>query len=768
MKGERGDAVLVFFLASVLFFSPLLLTGRVLLPLDPATVAPWSELRTDARGPSNPLALDGLVLTLPARLYNHAMLRSGRIPFWNPHVFCGYPHFALIQNNVLYPLSLPFDLVDPAAGIGYSLCLHLGLAGSLMFFFLRRTGLGTAAAIVGGLAFEFNGMFLLRLSVPSYVYSGTWLPLMLIGADRIAGGAPVRRGWPLAAGAALSILGGHPQITIFALLVTLLYGVWRASVRALAVLVLLIGAGAALAAYQLVPFLELLRQSARASVPLALYRHALLPAVGLLQAILPDVFGNPMEGTYTLDRWAGLLAPAAAEARVWALNYIGENLYTGLPTLLLALVAIARSRRPETVFWGGLALGSLAVALGTPLLDLAYWLVPGMRYARPDRVLFIYMAAVPVLAALGYEAAAPMTTPPAPGRGRLVLALLAGAVLVWSAAPLLLRSEGRAGLGAMLEDAKRFWLSPGARLLEQAGAALVAVLATAAVVRMRRSGRAGAAAALACALALVPNLLFGWRFNPPHALPRLGETEAERILVEGAGRERIARILSPATTYLPANTAQMLRLDDVHGASAAALADYARLIRAADPGAITLDKYFDAFRDPAVAESPLLDLLGVGYVLSDHPLSLPRILDAKPGGVSIYRNPRAHPRFFVASSAEPADAAAAPALPSSVTVESDEAESVRLRLSAPAGGILVSSRVYYPGWEGLLDGRRVPAIRVNTAFLGLPLPPGDHEVGFVFVPRSFHLGLAISALALIAAGLAGAVTRVTGDPSGHE
>src|SRR6185295_2989400 len=174
--GERAGstlgAVLVFFLASGLFFSPLLFTGRVLLPLDPATVAPWSELRRDASGPSNPLALDGLVLTLPARLYNHAMLRSGRIPFWNPHVFCGYPHFALIQNNVLYPLSLPFDLADPAAGIGYSLCLHLGLAGSLMFFFLRRTGLGTAAAIVGGLAFEFNGMFLLRLSVPSYVYSG--------------------------------------------------------------------------------------------------------------------------------------------------------------------------------------------------------------------------------------------------------------------------------------------------------------------------------------------------------------------------------------------------------------------------------------------------------------------------------------------------------------------------------------------------------------------------------------------------------------------
>ena len=95
-----------------------------------------------------------------------------------------------------------------------------------------------------------------------------------------------------------------------------------------------------------------------------------------------------------------------------------------------------------------------------------------------------------------------------------------------------------------------------------------------------------------------------------------------------------------------------------------------------------------------------------------------------------------------------------------VTVESEEAESIRLRLSAPAGGVLVSSRAFYPGWEGRVDSSRVPALRVNTAFLGLALPSGDHDVRFVFVPRSFYLGLAISALALIAAALAGAVTRV--------
>ena len=126
------------------------------------------------------------------------MLRAGEIPFWNPSVFAGYPHFALIQNNVLYPPSTVFDLIEPVSGMGFSILLHLALAGCLMFAFLRSRGLADDAAFVGAAAFELNGMFLIRVSAPSYVFSGTWLPLMLLGAARAraaAGCAPAGRCW---------------------------------------------------------------------------------------------------------------------------------------------------------------------------------------------------------------------------------------------------------------------------------------------------------------------------------------------------------------------------------------------------------------------------------------------------------------------------------------------------------------------------------------------------------------------------------------------
>jgi len=144
----------------------LLLQDRILLPTNPATIAPWfgDASPESAAVPSNGLMMDTLIFTLPARVYNAAMLRAGEIPFWNPAVFAGYPHLALIQNNVLYPPSAIFDLIEPLAGMGFSILLHLALAGGLMFAFLRARGLADDAAFLGAAAFELNGMFLIRMS----------------------------------------------------------------------------------------------------------------------------------------------------------------------------------------------------------------------------------------------------------------------------------------------------------------------------------------------------------------------------------------------------------------------------------------------------------------------------------------------------------------------------------------------------------------------------------------------------------------------------
>lgn len=781
----------LFFALGLAFCAPYLRPGRALLPVGPGSFPPWNTTALAQTGLANPLMLDALVLTYPARLYNAESLRGGEIPFWNPHIFCGYPHLAQIQNHTLYPLTLPFDLLEPVAGMAWAMALHLGLAGALMFAFLRALGLEWRAALAGGLAFELNGFFLVRLSAPSYVFSGAWLPLMLLGVTRLAQSGRLRKGWPLVLATAFSVLGGHPQITGLSLVLAVAFlagqaflvgdsgAPWRLRARALVQFAALVVLGVALAGYQVVPFLELVGESARRAVPLNAYRRAALPALGLVQAVLPDAFGHPVTGNYWFDTWAPLLDGVAREARPWSFNASGENLYTGLPTLFLAGLALFRgSRRRDTVFFAAVALVSLAVLLGTPALDLAYRLIPGFATSRPDRVTFVWMAAVSVLAAIGVDASLAHDQRREAGRGRLVLGLLAGALALWLVAPYAVSEERRAGLGQWLAAASREVRSAG---LGSGGPLALGLLAGSALLARRDLLRSRPGWLLWGALLVAPNAAFGWKFNPAQSADGLGTTALEREMLAAQDGQRLARILSRTPHYLPSNLPQILGQDDVQGASAAALTRYVELMTAADPGAVALQKYFFSFHSAQVAQGPLLDLLSVGWVFSDLPLGLPEAAPEAAAEVRAYRNPTALPRFRLVHQVETAASSRAaidrllspdfdPAsralvtgpLPAALAAVADagglaldevrivtrQAHRIELEVRASRPGLLVTSEVFYPGWETLVDGQRVETLLVNGAFRGAVAPAGAHRVTLRFVPHSFYLGLALTVASL--------------------
>ncbi|MGH7151831.1 MAG: YfhO family protein, partial [Planctomycetota bacterium] len=73
------------------------------------------------------------------------------------------------------------------------------------------------------------------------------------------------------------------------------------------------------------------------------------------------------------------------------------------------------------------------------------------------------------------------------------------------------------------------------------------------------------------------------------------------------------------------------------------------------------------------------------------------------------------------------------------------AERLEVAIRGTGGGYLVTSEVFYPGWTATLDGKPVAVERANYAWRAVALPPGNHEVVFLYRPRSFSLGLAASA-----------------------
>jgi hypothetical protein len=126
--------------------------------------------------------------------------------------------------------------------------------------------------------------------------------------------------------------------------------------------------------------------------------------------------------------------------------------------------------------------------------------------------------------------------------------------------------------------------------------------------------------------------------------------------------------------------------------------------------------------------------------------ALDRLLEAKSAlsGTVILESPQHGPT------------GAAPADPGPVSVTRYENNRVACTVTARSAGFLVLLDSWYPGWKAYMDGREVEVLRANYAFRAVAVAPGTHQVEFLFAPRSFHVGAAITCTTLLT-GMAAAV-----------
>jgi hypothetical protein len=73
-----------------------------------------------------------------------------------------------------------------------------------------------------------------------------------------------------------------------------------------------------------------------------------------------------------------------------------------------------------------------------------------------------------------------------------------------------------------------------------------------------------------------------------------------------------------------------------------------------------------------------------------------------------------------------------------------EPHRVTVTTRADAETFLVLGDVYYPGWQARVDGSPTRLYRADYALRGVIVPPGEHEVEFVFRPGSFYIGTAVT------------------------
>ena len=346
---------------------------------------------------------DGVIFNIPIRVAVANMIRAGHLPLWNPYIFSGMPLFGAAQAGVLFPLNWFYLLFSIPVATNLMMLSSYMLAALGAYLYARRTGSSLAGAALTSLVWQWSGFLIGQIGHTNILHTAALLPWLLWAIDGYGADGKRTHGVLLAVLVALQVFAGHQQTLIYALLVSAAYAVvrwWnsRSSTRArhayLWSLVLIVG-GLALAAVQILPTLELLRNSMRADASYEFFTSFSLPPRFLWTFLAPYVMGG---GDGQLFR-APYVGPAFYG------EYVG---YVGVAAIALTSLALVLKRDVVTKFWTVVVVACLLLALGRyapfHFYRLIYF-VPVLNLFRvPARHLMEVEFALAVLAGRGLTA----------------------------------------------------------------------------------------------------------------------------------------------------------------------------------------------------------------------------------------------------------------------------------------------------------------------------------------------------------------------------
>ncbi len=823
--------VLGLLLLLLLFFGPVILGHKTLLPLDNLFVdQPWKAFASQfgIQIPHNELLSDLILQNYTWKRLIIEALKSRQLPLWNPYILAGQPFLAAGQHSALYPLSLVFYVLPLAQAYGYFTVLQLLLAGVFMYLYARTIGLERIGAVIAALVFTFSGFMVVSVVHPMIIAAAAWLPLLLAIVERlirtqelqVPGARPKPVSyipWIVLGAVALGMqfLAGHVEIAYYVLLVTAFYAAcrlgaywWRArSWTQLGKLTLAVGLllvlGFGLAAVQMLPLYELAKENFRQES--ATYRQIIGWAYSwrrLVAFLVPDFFGNPSHHSY-LDVFSRQVVSDLRDAQgapirfiYWDVkNYVEGGSYVGVLPLLLALVAVFKTRTKYVWIFLSLAVISLLFVFGTPLYAVLYFLLPGVNQLHsPFRWIFPYTFSVAVLAGCGASWLA-RATPQAKGRwlrwlGGLALgtgllgfgALLLSLRLPHVVIPLAQRTMlSLAGASQAFADGRAFFSYEFRNFLifflALCGAGLALYLSS----TRARVGRVPAWAMLAVAVTVAELFVIGAHFSPASD-PTILDFKPPVVSFLEQDKElwRFTTLDGPDEKTFNANAGSFYRFSDVRGYDSMIPTQYVEYMQLIESQYQLLFNRISPLTQMSSLDSRLLDLLNVKYVLTTQVIDNAHYTLVYDAELRVYRNEDCLPRAFVVHSSQviPDAAARRDALRQfdprqavileerpTVTWSGGESEGwepakvtdyglneVTVEADLQRGGYLVLADNWFSGWKAY-DTRpgqkeqEIALYRANGTLRAVALGPGQHSIRFKYTPLSFKLGLFVSFMA---------------------
>jgi hypothetical protein len=636
------------------------------------------------------------------------LVRSGRLPLWNPYSALGVPLLADGQSQPFAPFFAPF--MFRATPWVYSLCLvlHILWGGLGTTLFLRRLGLGALAQTLGALLFAFNP-YMLNYMGYSNAWAFAWFPWLLWAFERMACDRS-RWGVPSVL-IALMGMSGHVEDAFFGAVAFCVYGFLRhiqqrnGSLR-IAAWLKVAAASLGLSAWWVFPFVEYLVHSwsprFAANTPFPYHPSAcfvpgseiyMAPALillaaagwcarrnrGVALAMLPAVFW----GVAMMFPWPQWIQRAATFD--FASGRYGRGLvWTGLIVwAALGLDGLTRGHVGRRGRWA-----STAVA--------AAWWMAGFVIAQPS------------IEGLLSGSFVPFTGEKAPLLGWMTaLSLLALSVALYGSgrrvAPITL-AVALASLALGSEVFEHPVLDLSWNRSQPRLAAAVSHRADREPGRMWFPDQD-------LWRSLPPNLSALWgirdvRYCAPIVPRRLALLEPARAPTNdifGAWESERAAFLGVTTAWRIENGKGGLVPYEAAGqrgrafwvGRAEAVASPAEGVARALKGA--------AWKDTAFLEAP--GSVGSGL---EHAVARGRVRPLQ-----------------------------------------DEVASSRWRVESPGRGWLVLRDLHFVGWRALVDGRPAPLYAADGVFMAVRLEGGSHEVAFRYRPLSLLLGAALTLLTIV-------------------
>lgn len=820
------------FAALYILREPLLL-GKSFAITNLYSYPPWSSLTDREVILDNNAGTDGTFTFFPRKVFARRAFSKGEFPFWNPFNLAGAPFMADPHTALFYPLNVLHLIFPPSEAFSLIAFLQLFLGGFFMFKFLGEIGLGRAPSALGGFLFQCNTFIITHLVNPTNIDAAIWLPAMLWIFERgFRRGEEFKTTGLLSAAMALTVLGGFPPIIVYSfycfgayslayICVAFFRGEKRKAARATAVTAGAFFLAFMITAAQTFQTLELIHFSGRSVNDLDWFRSIFLPPETLITYLVPDFFGTAVKGW--IGAFIDTLRNGSPGGAFWRNSYQENAGYLGVFPLFLAATGLVVYRRNRiAVFFGTLAIVSILMTTGSPLFYAGYYLLPGFKFSRICRIVFLYGVSLAVLAPFGLS----WILARKPGADRLLTHLLlwgglcAAVLLLPLSAPLL-------GNGDLLGD----FASIGKGSADEGGfmAARTAACLTAwrrilwnyddwfaSLVRFWGLLLVPAGISLLYAKRLVSKrifiggifyvifldlllfttgfLTFQYEMYPDRKPESISRLSAEKNLF------RITRF-GEFREVLPPNSGLYYGFYDIQGSNALLVDKFGRLTELIDPNMYIGNKKVISLSSHEALASPMLDLLNVRYILSTHflpdqpetgveessvNLGMKRVY---AGEINLYENLEAMPRAFLVHGAENVGNEAEclrrmgertvdyrktalllddPPFP--LPREADRVESeveivhyglndVEIATESDLDGILFLSDLFYPGWKCRVDGEPVKIYRANYVFRGIPLRAGEHSVRFTYRPTWWIPGLAVSLLGLL--GFFFLVTRPT-------